>query len=91
MARKVRWGHLPEIQHVKRIFDGRAKKAVQSAEFSTLPRRLKNLCTHRRSHMFGGHNVPHKHAGTIPRTGGSAAGMDLRQRLNLVARLEGKH
>jgi len=43
---QVRWGHLHEIRHVRR---------VPGAAYRKLPNRLKHLTAWRRMHMFGGH------------------------------------
>lgn len=89
MARPVRWGHLREIKHVRRVFDGRYKKPVQTVAFRNLQNRLKHLSSHRRTHMFpGGHGVPHKRAQVVGV--GSAANLNLRKKLNLIADREGK-
>lgn len=52
-SKKVRWGRVSEISHVKRI---------PSAEFSALPKRLKQLSAWRGMHVLRTHTAIRKFA-----------------------------
>lgn len=61
----VRWGHVREIKHVKRIFDGRFKAPIMTDAFAALPKRLRHLAAWRRMHMVpGGHDPVHRFGST---------------------------
>lgn len=85
MLKRVRWGRVPELAHVRKIFSGQLRTGRQHAllltpAFRKLPLRLRHLSAWRRMHALATHRVISALAPTRP-----SSNMSLKAKLWSVA------